>query len=392
MNLKMILILSLSHLFIDLTGAALPAMMPFLKDALQLTYTAVGIVIMVSNLTSSIIQPCFGYLSDKIEIKWLLPVSVILTYAGFSSVGLAPSFIVLLILVIINGMGVAAYHPEGTKIMHYFTGSRKATGMSFFQVGGNLGLALGPLLITYAIKFANLSGTLLFLIGGLLILGILLLFLKELTLPIKIETSDLQTQQVDSSPKGGESGWASMGLLVFAVAMRSWVHMGLITFLPFYYINILKGDAITGGRLVFVFLMGGVVGTMIGAIIADKIGHKYYFCLSMILAVPLLFLFLQVKGIWVFFILFMIGLVLISSFSVTIVMGQTILRNQLGMASGLMMGFVIGVGGLGAGLLGLIADAWGILTVVKLIAFMPAIGFIPILMISYPPSVRLKTK
>ena len=392
MNLKMILILSLSHLFIDLTGAALPAMMPFLKDALQLTYTAVGIVIMVSNLTSSIIQPCFGYLSDKIEIKWLLPVSVILTYAGFSSVGLAPSFIVLLILVIINGMGVAAYHPESTKIMHYFTGSRKATGMSFFQVGGNLGLALGPLLITYAIKFANLSGTLLFLIGGLLILGILLLFLKELTLPIKIETSDLQTQQVDSSPRGGESGWASMGLLIFAVAMRSWVHMGLITFVPFYYINILKGDAITGGRLVFVFLMGGVVGTMIGAIIADKIGHKYYFCLSMILAVPLLFLFLQVKGIWVFFILFLIGLVLISSFSVTIVMGQTILRNQLGMASGLMMGFVIGVGGLGAGLLGLIADAWGILTVVKLIAFMPAIGFIPILMISYPPSVRLKTK
>jgi FSR family fosmidomycin resistance protein-like MFS transporter len=392
MNLKIILILSLTHLFIDLTGSALPAMMPFLKDALQLTYTGVGIVIMVSNLTSSIIQPCFGYLSDKIEIKYLLPVSVILTYAGFSSVGLAPSFIVLLILVIINGMGVAVYHPEGTKIMHYFTGSRKATGMSFFQVGGNLGLALGPLLITYAIKFANLSGTLLFLIVGLPILGILLLFLKELTPPIKVETSDLRTQGVDSSPGGGESGWASMGLLIFAVAMRSCAHMGLITFVPFYYINVLKGDAITGGRLVFVFLMGGVVGTMIGAIIADKIGHKYYFCLSMIFAIPLLFLFLQVKGIWVFFILFLTGLVLISSFSVTIVMGQTILRNRLGMASGLMMGFVIGVGGLGAGLLGIVADTWGIFTVVKLIAFMPAIGFIPILMISYPPSVRLKAK
>jgi FSR family fosmidomycin resistance protein-like MFS transporter len=392
MNRKIILILSLTHLFIDLTGSALPAMMPFLKDALQLSYTAVGIVIMVSNLTSSFIQPCFGYLSDKIEIKWLLPVSVILTYAGFSPVGLAPSFTVLLILVIINGMGVAAYHPEGTKIMHYFTGSRKATGMSFFQVGGNLGLALGPLLITYAIKFANLSGTLLFLIVGLPILGILLLFLKELTPPIKVETSDLRTQGVDSSPGSGESGWASMGLLIFAVAMRSWAHMGLITFVPFYYIHVLKGDAITGGRLVFVFLMGGVVGTMIGGIIADKIGHKYYFCLSMIFAIPLLFLFLQVKGIWVFVILFLTGLVLISSFSVTIVMGQTILRNRLGMASGLMMGFVIGMGGVGAGLLGIVADSWGILTVVKLIAFMPAIGFIPILMISYPPSVRLKTK
>ena len=87
-----------------------------------------------------------------------------------------------------------------------------------------------------------------------------------------------------------------MSLLIFAVTMRSWAHMGLITFVPFYYINVLKGDAITAGRLVFVFLMGGVVGTMMGAIIADKIGHKYFFCLSMILAVPLLFLFLRGEG------------------------------------------------------------------------------------------------
>jgi len=126
-------------------------MMPFVKSTLQLSYTAVGAVIMVSNMTSSIIQPLFGYLSDKMEMKWLLPVSIFLTYIGFSFLGLASSFLVLLILVIINGLGIAIYHPEGTKIMHYLTGSRMATGMSFFQVGGNLGMALGPLFITYAI-------------------------------------------------------------------------------------------------------------------------------------------------------------------------------------------------------------------------------------------------
>ena len=384
MNLKIILILSLSHLSIDLTGAALPAMMPFLKNALQLSYTAVGTVIMTFSLTSSIIQPCFGYISDRIEVKWLLPLSTILTYIGFSFIGLAPSFIVLLVLVVIDGMGVASYHPEGMKMMHYFTGERKATGMSFFQVGGNLGLALGPLLITYAIKLAGLSGSLLFLIVGLPILGVLLLFLKKLTLPIKSEKGDLRTREVDSHSVKGDSGWSSMSLLIFAVAMRSWAHMGLMTFIPFYYINVLEGDAFAAGRLLFVFLMGGVVGTMIGAIIADRIGHKYYFSLSMILSVPLLFLLLYASGIWVFIILFLIGLVLISSFSVTIVMGQTILRNQLGMASGLMMGFVIGVGGLGAGFLGIVADAWGVLAVIKLITVMPAIGFIPALMIPSP--------
>ena len=333
---------------------------------------------------SSLIQPFFGYLSDRIEMKWLLPVSIILTYVSFSLVGLAPSFIILLILVIINGIGIAVYHPEGTKIMHYFTGSKKAIGMSFFQVGGNFGLALGPLLITFAIAFANLPGTLFFLIMGIPMFGILLLFLKDLTLPFKHKKSDLQNKGVRSIPVGEDSDWRSMAFLVFAVAMRSCAHLGLITFVPFYYIHVLKGDAITSGRLVFVFLMGGVVGTMMGAFIAEKIGHKYLFSISMILAVPLLFLFLQVNGIWVFVILFLIGVVLISSFSVTIVMGQMIFRNRLGMASGLMMGFVIGIGGVGSGLLGIVADLWGIMTVLKLITYMPAVGFIPILMIPYP--------
>jgi FSR family fosmidomycin resistance protein-like MFS transporter len=328
-NLKIILILSLSHLIIDLTGSALPAMMPFLKDTLQLSYTAVGAVIMVSNMTSSIIQPLFGYLSDKMELKWFLPVSILLTCVGFSFLGLAPSFLILLILVTVHGMGIALYHPEGSKIMHYFSGSRMATGMSFFQVGGNFGMALGPLFITYAIAWANLSGTLFYLILGVPMIGVLFLFLRELALPVKREKDDLRGKGGGSAPASESKGWGAMALLVFAVSMRSWAHMGLITFVPFYYIHFLNGDAITAGRLVFIFLMGGAIGTLIGAPIADRMGHKYYFCLSMILSVPLLFLFLQVRGTWVFIILFLVGFLLISSFSVTIVMGQRILKNRL---------------------------------------------------------------
>jgi MFS transporter, FSR family, fosmidomycin resistance protein len=383
-NLKIILILSLSHLITDLTGSALPTMMPFFKDPLQLSYTAVGAVIMVSNMTSSIIQPLFGYLSDKTEMKWFLPVSILLTCIGFSFLGLAPSFVVLLILVTVHGVGIALYHPEGSKIMHYFSGSKMATGMSFFQVGGNLGMALGPLFITYAIAWANLSGTLFYFILGVPMLGVLLLFLKELTLSVKDEKDGLREKRGGSAPGFKENkGWGAMALLVFAVSMRSWAHMGLITFVPFYYIHFLNGDAITAGRLVFVFLMGGAVGTLIGAPVADKIGHKYYFCLSMIFSVPLLFLFLQVRGTWVFIILFLVGFLLISSFSVTIVMGQMILKNRLGMASGLTMGFVIGMGGIGAGLLGVVADSWGVMMVLKSIVYMPAVGFIPALMIPY---------
>ncbi len=383
MNLRIILILSITHLFIDITGSAIPAMMPFIKDALMLSYTSVGAIIMVSNLTSSIIQPLFGYISDRINVKWLLPVSVLLTYTGLSFMGLSSSFFILIILVMMTGIGVAAYHPEGTKVMHHFTGSMKATGMAFFQVGGNFGLALGPLLVTYAIKFADLKGTLLFLLIGIPILILLLLFFRDITIPFKVREKDKETKQRDVSIKE-ESGWRDMILLILAVSIRSWAHMGLITFAPFYYINILHGDAISAGRLVFVFLMGGVLGTMVGGIVADRIGHKLLFGISMLISIPLLFLLLNVKGMWVFVILFLIGFSLISSFSVTIVMGQMILKEHLGMASGLTMGFVIGMGGIGAGLLGMVADSWGILTVVRLIALMPAAGFIPILMISYP--------
>ncbi|MBP1729961.1 MAG: sugar phosphate permease [Deltaproteobacteria bacterium] len=392
MNLKLILVLSISHVFIDLTGMAIPAILPFLKNTLALTYTQVGAVIMVSNLTSSIIQPGFGYLSDRIAMKWLLPVSVMLTYVGFSFTGLAPTYPFLLLLVVINGMGIACYHPESFKMMHYFTGSRKATGMSFFQVGGNLGLALGPLLLTYAVEIADLSGTLLFLILGVLLLALILVYYKELTLPVKSEKSATPVAGKAERPAEDKSDWISVLLLLFAVTMRSCAHTGLVTYIPFYYINTLQGDTITAARLVFAFLFGGVAGTVLGGIIADKIGYKYFFCLSMLLTVPLLFLFIHATGIWVFVLVFLVGLVLVSSFSVTIVMGQMMLQNRLGMASGLMLGFVIGVGGVGAGLLGLVADGWGINAVLTLLAIMPAVGLVPALILKDPSKQTMKLR
>lgn len=384
MNLKIIAILSISHFCIDISGSALPALMPFLKEALQLNYTMVGSVIMLSNITSSIIQPCLGYFSDRMALKWLLPISVFLTYGGFSLTGLAPSYGFLLVFVFINGIGIATYHPESFKIVHYFTGARKSMGMSFFQVGGNFGMAFGPLLVIYAMQVANLPGTLFFLLPGILVLGMLLFFLRDLTLPLSNQEKQAEQASTAPLPASIKNPWPSMILLVIAVSMRSCAHMGLITFAPFYYINFLQGDPINAGRLVFAFLIGGALGTLTGGIVADKAGHKRFFWLSMIISSPLILLFLHVTGIWVFIILFLVGFVLISSFSVTVVMGQTLLKDRLGMASGLMLGFVIGIGGVGAGILGVAADAWGVLTVVKLIAILPALGLIPLSMLSYP--------
>jgi len=159
-----------------------------------------------------------------------------------------------------------------------------------------------------------------------------------------------------------------MFLLVLAVSIRSWAHMGLMTFAPFYYIKFLNGDPISAGRLVFAFLIGGAFGTLIGGVLSDRMGHKKFSCLSMALSTPLMFIFLNFSGIWAFILIFIVGFVLISSFSVTVVMGQNILSKWLGMASGLMLGFTIGIGGVGAGLFGIMADRWGIMTVMHLIS------------------------
>jgi MFS transporter, FSR family, fosmidomycin resistance protein len=391
LNAKAIIILAVSHVLVDLTGTALPALLPFLKSALALNYTQVGAVIMVANLTSSIIQPCFGYLSDRAELKWLLPAATALVYLGFSVVGLATSYPVLLLFVVFSGIGVAFYHPEAFKMMHYLSGLGKATGMGFFQVGGNLGLAFGPLFMTYAVQIAGLHGTLLFLIIGLPMVGVLAISLKQLALGVQNGKGKEQGHGTGPQSKQRKGAWASMSLLIAAVTLRSTAHMGLITFVPFYYISALGGTALTAGKLVFAFLLGGALGTMVGAIIADRIGHKRYFCLSLACSVPLLFCFLYAGGVWVFVLLFVIGAVLISSFSVTVVMGQTILRDRLGMASGLMLGFVIGVGGVGAGLLGIMADAWGILWVIRLIVLMPAVALLPALIMRYPAKVAART-
>ncbi len=391
MNLKLIVVLGISHLFVDMTGTGLAAILPFLKDALSLNYTQIGAIIMVSNVTSSIIQPGLGYFSDRIHIGWLLPVSIVLTYGGFSLFGLAPTYALLLVFVIVNGIGIAIYHPESFKTAHFLTGARAATGMSIFQVGGNLGLAVGPLFVTSAMQMAGLRGTLLFLVLGAAIVIMLMIFFRELALPLKSLKQEKGPVSPVSTKPAARSTWLSMTLLVTSVAFRSVAQMGIITFIPFYYISLLGGDAVNAGRLVFAFMMGGSIGTLVGGMAADRIGHKCFVSLSLACSMPLLFLVLYASSTWIFVVLFLAGFVLVSSFSVTVVMGQTLLRDRLGMASGLMLGFVIGIGGLGGGVLGLVADAWGILTVLRLVVIFPAAALILLLFVSYPKTQPIRS-
>jgi FSR family fosmidomycin resistance protein-like MFS transporter len=380
-NLKVLIILSLGHMVTDIYQGALPATLPFLKDKLDLTYTMTGVILMVANFTSSILQPLFGFYSDKKEKASLLPIGLFAAGIGYALLAIPSDYYLVLFLVVVSGLGVAAYHPEGYKTAHFFTGERSVTGMSVFSVGGNLGLAIGPPMAIYVTRYLGFDALPVVIIPSLLCTVLILTQRKTIAIP-KLEHS---AQQKDAT-KTTMGSYVSLFLVVAIVIMRSWTQMGLLSYIPFYYINHLKGDPLFAGNLIFVFLACGAAGTLIGAPFADRWGHRFFIRLTMFLAtviLPLMFVPFIANSHLLFVVLGLEGMILVSTFSVTIVMAQRLLPHRLGVASGLMVGFAIGTGGIGVTLLGIVADNFGVPVALESIMILPFIGFLLSLIVKY---------
>jgi MFS transporter, FSR family, fosmidomycin resistance protein len=378
-NLKILVLLSFGHLVTDIYQGALPAILPFLKDKLALSYTMAGVLLMAANFTSSILQPVFGHYSDKKEKAWLLPLGCLAAGLGLSLTSLPNSFEFLLVLVVVSGLGVAAYHPEGYKTASFFTGEHLATGMSVFSVGGNLGMALGPLFSLGVITYLGFKGLPLMLVFSLSFLALLSFQWGYLR-----STKPLSTKSTATVAAATPGASVALFLVIATVVMRSWIQLGLMTYIPFYFIEHLKGDPLYSGKLVTVFLLGGVAGTIFGSMLADRWGHKEYLVYSLIATSLLAPLILVATGPWLFVVLALVGMALISSFTVTIVMAQRLLPHRLGVASGLMVGFAIGAGGFGVTLLGIVADHFGVAAALKSILVLPLLGLAFALLIRYP--------
>jgi FSR family fosmidomycin resistance protein-like MFS transporter len=381
LNKKALAILSAAHFVTDINQGALPALLPFFKEALNLSYTTAGAVLLSANITSSVIQPAFGHLSDRRPIGWFLPLSPFIACLGLSLSGLVSNYTILLICVMVSGIGIASFHPEGFKTAYYFTGDKKATGMSIFAVGGNFGIATGPILGLTLITSFGLKGTSSFILLGILIALILILNMSMFTAPVELahrEAKKLAKVPLTRNQK------VSFSLLVAIATIRAWIQFGLATYIPFYYINYLKGNPLYAGKLVSTFLLAGALGTLIGAPLADRWGHKRFLLISLALSFPLLLLFYYSSGLITFVFLGISGMVLISTFALTTVMGQALLPQNLGIASGMMVGFTISAGGIGVTLLGAIADTWGVPMAIKAIFALPLIAFGLGLLIKYP--------
>lgn len=375
---KLLALLALGHLVVDISQGALPAILPFLREALHLSYAAAGAIILAANLTSSIIQPLFGYLADRTARRWLLPLSAFVSGLGIALTGVAPSYAAILVLVVVSGLGIAAYHPEGYKSASHVAGDRKATGLSFFSIGGNLGMALGPPIITALVTGFGLPGSLWMVAPGLAVAALL-----AAAMPV-LSTEKPGRESAITAAEGRKTMMGAMTLLILVVTLRSWTQLGLTTFVPFFYIDLLGADPRVVGSLLFVFLGAGAVGTLIGGPLADRWGPRRYMTGVFFLATPLAVLFLFARGILAFILLGAVGFVLISSFSVSVVLAQAYLPRRLGMASGLIVGFAIGTGGIGVAVLGWMADHWGLMPTLGVTAVLPLLGFVVALFLPEP--------
>lgn len=378
-DMRLLGFLALGHMVIDINQGSFPVILPFLKDALNLSYAATGLIVLAANITSSLIQPLFGYLADRTARRWLLPISVLLSAVGLGFLGLAPSYGAVLALVVITGFGVAAYHPEGYRTATAVAGDRKATGVSIFSTGGNIGIALGPPLLTVLLTTYGLPGSLGMLVPGLLVAALLTAVLPRLSAPAPAVARDR------ASAAGAQTLVGAMSLLILVVAIRSWTQLGFTTFMPFYWKDVLHGDPRLVGTLLAVFLGAGVIGTLAAGPIADRVGVRRYVVSVFLLATPLAVGFLFVSGgPLVFVLLALLGFVLVSTFTVSVVLGQAYLPRNPGMASGLIVGFAIGAGGVGASALGWVADHWGLTAALGISAVMPLAGFLVALFLPEP--------
>ena len=349
-------LLSVSHLVDDYNQSFIPALLPFLILSRGLTHQTAATLVFAQAMSSSVIQPLIGHLADRRSMPWLIAVGIMLAGCGVAVLGWLPSFPLMFLAALLSGIGVAAFHPEAARFANWVSGDRKASGMRWFAVGGNMGFAVGPTFATGAIAAWGLRGTLAAFIPVTIVAAVVLVELRRLRTFAPVEAKRRIARGVDD--------WPSFVKLSAAVIVRSITYLGLVSFVPLYVVEVLHTPPAVGDAVLTVFLVSGVVGTLAGGPVADAIGRKPVLLISLGgTAVVTFTLFALGPGIGVVgvaLVLVVLSFILYTSQAAMVVLGQEYLPNRLGLASGVTLGLAVSLGGMFTPVLGFIADHHGV--------------------------------
>ena len=332
-------------------------MLPFFIAAYDLSYAAAAGIVFAANITSTIVQPLFGHVADRFSKPWFLTVGLMLAGVGLALSGIVHSYRLIMVLAMVSGIGIAAYHPEAARLVNFSAGTKKGTAMSLFGVGGTIGFAIGPLIVTAALLQWGLKGMLVLAVP----VTIMAIIMTSQFSSFESLGPSMNVGQSESGTEIFEEDWAAFTRLTITVIGRSVIFYGLNTFIPIYWINGLNQSKAAGAMALTIFAGSGILGNLLGGSLADRLGQRKIMLLGFLgltLFLPMLAL-AKSAGIATL-VLIPIGLTLYASYSPTIVLGQSYLPNRIGLSSGVTLGVAVAIGGGAAPVIGKIADLYGI--------------------------------
>lgn len=361
------------HMLNDMMQSLIPAIYPNLKTMFHLNFTQVGLITLVFQVTASLLQPLVGLYGDRKAIPFLLPAGAAFTLVGLLLLGLANSYVMVLAAASVVGMGSSVFHPESSRVARMASGGRHGFAQATFQVGGNVGGAVGPLLAAFVVAeygHSAIAWCSLLALGSILVLWNVGRWYKHHGLA-RLKARHHADMKMPL-PHGRTMLY--VGVLLALIFSKFFYLASITSYYTFYLIHHFH-VSVRGAQLhLFLFLASVAVGTFTGGPIGDRYGRKYLIWFSVLGALPFTLALPFVNLFWTSALSCVIGLILASAFPAIVVYGQELIPGRVGMVSGLFFGFSFGMGGLGAAAIGMLADATSIDFVYRVCAFLPVIG------------------
>jgi FSR family fosmidomycin resistance protein-like MFS transporter len=369
--------LSFSHLLNDTIQSLIPAIYPIIKDSYQLSFSQIGLITLTFQMAASLFQPFVGLYTDKKPQPYSLATGMFFTLIGLITLSQSTNFYTILIAVALIGTGSSIFHPEASRMAHAASGGKRGLAQSVFQLGGNAGSSLGPILAAWIIVPHGQISIVWFSLIALLAIVVLTYvgnWYKGYLIQLK-ERAKTQARAVVNNFSRKKVVLAIIILLVL-IFSKYFYMASLTSYFTFYLIQKFNVSVQTSQIYLFVFLFSVAAGTLVGGPIGDKVGRKYVIWGSILGTAPFALLLPHANLFWTGVLIVPIGMILASAFSAILVYAQELIPGKVGLVAGLFFGFAFGMGGIGSALLGKLADVKGITYVYQICAFLPLIGLL----------------